>query len=546
MKKFAKKTFLRSLASACFVGSSCCTALLCGQQLQPIADSAENLPPIVSSSQVNDESLPPIVRSVQANQDDLPPVVSVEQMLGTASATPDTAPARGTNFPTDGEQRIAQFIQANGGQAQPFDVQPAAYPQLPIQSPSDIPIQPVPVPSVVPPPATGGFQNAAPSIGGTIVTPIEGSSARGSGTRIEGSSIRGSGLPGGSAAGSGTRIDGSGSRVLGSGLPGAQPQGGTNYFHEGIPEQSPINYDSPVTDYGQLSDTFACCGFICDSRSYFIVDALYWERTDGDFRASNIPTIDDFDYSWGGRITWGWKEDCTRGFEVSYLQFDPWLAVSNATAPGTLTGALFGDATGDLPPGAFTAFQNGTFQEQFQKTDLHSLELNRTWWGSDVVKTFIGARYIHFDDEFHLSSVGIGGAQGIHSIDTTNNLVGLHIGGEVLYDIGYRLSYSIAGKAGGYANFHRGRKFHFNNGTTFVNTEDDETDFSASFEIGAFLRYKLTPNVRLRAGYEAFALIDVFDVESNFNPLVQSTSGQSFNQGDAFFHGPTVGFEIYR
>jgi hypothetical protein len=320
-----------------------------------------------------------------------------------------------------------------------------------------------------------------------------------------------------------------------------------NYFNNPPVQQPyPGEWDYSAPDGGCMEDTFSCCGFIVESSGYVVADALYWNRSDGVFRASNIGRIDNFDFAPGGRITVGRRRDCTRGWEASYMQFDPWLSVNNHfTASGTLFGAVFPSA-GGLAPAAFTAFRDGTFMEQFHKTDLNAAEVNKTYWGADVAKAFIGLRYIHFDDEFRLAAANRFGERGLHRIDATNNMIGLHVGGEMLYDIGYRLSFSVSGKLGGYANFMRGAVGHLNDGTTYINASRADTEFSSSGEIGAFARLKLGPRSRLRIGYELMALWNVIDVESNFSTVVLPSAGQTLFDGDAFFHGVTAGFEVFR
>lgn len=325
---------------------------------------------------------------------------------------------------------------------------------------------------------------------------------------------------------------------------GDQFQG--NYFQPQAAPHYPGSFSPAGTDSTFMEDTFSCCGFIVESSGYFVADALLWNRSDGTFRASNIGFIDEFDWAPGGRVTLGRRRDCTRGWEASYMQFDPWLSVnSQFSGSGSLFGAVFPSA-GGLPASAFTAFRDGTYMQQFHKTDLMGAEINKTYWGADVAKAFLGLRYIHFDDEFRLASANLFGEQGLHRVDATNNMFGLHLGGEMLYDIGYRLSFSLSGKLGGYANFNRGGVGHLNAGTTHINASRSETDFSSSGEIGAFARLKIGPRSRLRVGYEAMALWNVLDVESNFRTVVLPSAGQVFNDGDAFFHGVTAGFEIFR
>lgn len=514
--------------------------------LAPVVQEAEELPPIVPATSIARMQQAPTLAPVVQEASELPPVVSAAAMTPVvqapkmasvvdvlpspaATGTPTLAPVvtrqemhadghlqRGKNFPMDGEKRIADFIKANTENY--AEIENTGFGPLPQDSsPGNTgadhiaPVVPVPIPDIVSP----QISHAAPSIGGQAAVAMP------------------------------QPVVVQAPHVYDP--PPQHIQPGTSSYFESAPVTGE-GYDVNVTvNYGGSEGTFDCCGFICDSRNYLIVDGLYWEREDGVFRASNISFIDDQDHSWGGRITWGTKRDSTRGIEVSYMQFNPLFSVSTQfNPPGTLFGALFGNAAGNLPANAFTAFRNGTYAQQFHKTDLHSAEVNRTWWGSDVAKAFIGARYIHFDDEFRLSMANTTGQQGFHSISTTNNMFGLHAGGEILYDIGYRLSFSFGAKLGGYINFSDGDLSHVNAGAVRVFGSDEDTDFAWSGELGMWARYKLSPNVRLRAGYEGFALFDVKDVEAAFSTIVTSGSGRSYPDGNALFHGPSIGIEIYR
>lgn len=529
------KTVTCKLAAAAMLGCSCCSTLILGQQLTPVPQAEQSgLPPIVRASEITKDTnkLPPIVPIANVKLPEATPV-QLNPTGGDSSNTTATrlpvSPSnsvRGKNFPANASEQIAEFIRSNAT----TDVEntPFVDPAIPESNRPSHPIMPL---------ANAWPQDGSPSDLPTNIRPREVVPAPGLVTPYDIPAMPeddGGWLPNESYPMSST-----------------QATGGPSYFeqphvYDSTSEYGGANYSPASIDYGASGDTFACCGFITNSSGYTIVDGLYWNRSDGTFRAGNFTTVDDFDWTWGGRVTIGKRRDSTRGWEASYMQFDPWIAVnSQSNAAGQLFGAVFTSPNG-LPVTAVSAFRNSTFLEQFHKTDLHGLEINKTYWGADVAKAFLGARYIYFDDEFHLSSANTLGQQGIHNIDTTNNMFGVHIGGEVLYDIGYRLSFSASGKVGGYANFNKGRVGLLNNNTIHVSASRNDTDFSASAEIGVFARLKLGPRARLRAGYEAMTLINVYEVESNYSTVVLPTAGQNFNDGDAFFHGLTMGFEIFR
>ncbi len=556
------KKLTGTLATVCLVGGSCCPAMVCAQQLQPMQS------PVPAQSSPDDsakEFLPPIIRaadmrSAPASENQavkktsgemaMAPAVSVDSMIQRQEAgTPETPGTpemfRGHNFPVDARDRIARFISENGQSEvqqtafspQSMNASDASWsiapPAWQESSPSDSPMANSPSVNdslIFNPPGIN-----TPTQPGMAYTPE--AFSYGPGSSFESRSVRPPAEPYAYGdAGVAYGDAGVGNR---SWFDPAGPHGTSGHYGS--------DWEAANQDYGSCADTFACCGFVCDASRYLIVDALYWTRENGTFAAGNFANVDDFDWQWGGRITYGNRRDCTRGWEASYMQFDPWIAVnSQRDALGRLQGGLFGSATGGLGPATVSSFRNATFLEQFQKSDLNSAEINRTWWGSDVAKAFIGGRFIYFDDQFRLSSGNRFGETGIHTIDATNRLAGIHAGGEFLYDIGYRLSFSGLVKIGGYANFFDGEQTMFNNGTFHVFNRDDQTDFAASAELGAEARYRIGPHCRLRAGYEFLALLDVFDVESNYSTVILPTAGQNFQEGGALFHGVNVGVEFYR
>jgi hypothetical protein len=277
-----------------------------------------------------------------------------------------------------------------------------------------------------------------------------------------------------------------------------------------------------------------------------MVDYLFWDYENARFLGANLSGLDDHGSRSGWRGTLGRRWDCNSGHEITYMGFDPWIAVTQETSAA---GNLFGNFTtfGNFPPSSISAFRNNTFVEQFEKQRLHSVELNRTGWGWDVVKTQLGFRYIYFNDLWRLTTGNLAGETGIYRLETTNYLFGPQIGMELFYDIGYRLSFSTSTKLGGYVNVNRGVTQIFNDVVTTINTTDKDSSWSATAEVGFYGHYQILPRVRARFGYEALVLWDVATTPANFTNFVGPTTGIDYADDDnAFFHGIFAGIEIYR
>ncbi len=303
----------------------------------------------------------------------------------------------------------------------------------------------------------------------------------------------------------------------------------------------------PPERTGITGQGYECCGFMtASSNHYLMVDMLYYERAGGRVFGGNFAGFEEFDFSPGGRVTIGRRFDCNSGREMSVTGFDPWIAVTQERDAG---GRLFGNlaSSGGFASSSLSSFRNATFLEQFQKTDFYSGEFNHTYWGWDVVKSFIGFRYMYFDDEYRLSSANALGEQGYYFLDTTNYLFGPHVGWEMFYDIGYRLSFSFSTKLGGFANVNRGRTAILNDGDVVLNSAGEDTSLAASAEIGFHGHYQILPRVRARFGYDVLGLWGVATTEDNFTQTITPTTGLAYeNDDDAIFHGVFVGVEFYR
>ena len=126
-------------------------------------------------------------------------------------------------------------------------------------------------------------------------------------------------------------------------------------------------------------------------------------------------------------------------------------------------------------------------------------------------------------------------------------MIGPHIGGELFYDVGYRLSYSLFGKAGGYLNFNRVETDLVNAGAQFLNAEDNSLTISGSLELGLISHFQLSRSARLRLGYNVLWLGEVASVSDNFPAVLTPFTGtDTSDSDDMFFHGASFGLEIYR
>ncbi len=307
-------------------------------------------------------------------------------------------------------------------------------------------------------------------------------------------------------------------------------------------------------DKNQINCDYGTYGSVSAARRYAYLEFLYLTREDGDITNSNFNPLGGFDFSPGMRLTFGQRSDMTQGREISYTGAFNIDTSQTTNDDRNRLNALFSPG-GGLFDGDLSAFNGASQHIQSKETSLHSLEYNRVRWGWDVVKSFIGARYVYFDDQYQLNSTaptfdafGTPGVEtGIHRLDTVNHLLGAHIGAELFYDIGYRFSLSGLSKFGVYANINKGDNFLQSGDTVILNTENDGATLSTTYDLNLLAHYQIRQSARLRFGYNLMYLSDVATVSDNFTPFVSPFTGfNSSDDDDAFIHGFSFGLEIYR
>ena len=287
-------------------------------------------------------------------------------------------------------------------------------------------------------------------------------------------------------------------------------------------------------------------------------------RSDGDIFNSNRGSLSDFDFEGGARIIAGRRQDSTTGREFQYTGTDKIGQTIDTLDPTGDIDSLFvpsgGLAFADIP-----SFFNATEQSQSKESYFHSLEFNKVKWGWDVIKSYVGLRYIFFDDEYTLFSqnreLSIAGGDLINAdpqsgrfqIGTTNNLIGPHIGGELFYDVGYRVSLSGFSRLGAYVNFSQLTETLDNDGVRLVDEEDTNTTVSYTYEAGINAKYRLTQNSQFRLGYNIYFWDRLATVSDNIVnngagiPVGPSFFGGGTSDSDSvFLNGLSVGFEFYR
>jgi hypothetical protein len=302
--------------------------------------------------------------------------------------------------------------------------------------------------------------------------------------------------------------------------------------------------DSPRCQYdvNSVCEAFNCCGFVASARWYVRVEGLYGFVNSDGVVGSTVFSAGEYNGVFGARLTFGGK-DGVRGRELIVSLFDTWS--TSAARAGGFFGLNASVNPGIFPPLLTAPFYNADFQSQTQEANFYTAQLNRTWWGWDVVKTHIGLRYFYFKEDYFLLSQNIFGT-GILDVSAENNYVGPEIGVDLFYDVGRRTAFTTYGTASGGVDFGQGRIRAASNGLQFVNNTTNNSAFAYNFGFGARAHWKVGPRARFTIGYEGFFAYKVDTVRSIYPTVLGATPAGAGNDDNIFVNAFSVGFEIYR
>lgn len=297
-------------------------------------------------------------------------------------------------------------------------------------------------------------------------------------------------------------------------------------------------------DRGQHGLAADVCNPGCDVSYYVNYEAL-WLRREGDerFSLSRNSFMEDFEYEFGGRYTIGSLSNCVDGWEATYVGPFDWQRRGSVIGAGNLQSNF-------LPVDGFTGAQITAFNDadqhaQAYRAQLNSFELNRRWWTWDVLSTMVGVRYIDYEEDYSFlsSRSGVGVGEFTQSVD--NQMVGLQVGGDILYPVNMRTNVGFRAKGGVYANFYEGSRFMSNAGTLILNSGDSDVDVAGLIEGGIFTQYSIVDSIRLTAGYEFWFMPGMATIAEQQPNRVGPGSGSTVQrEDDVFLHGGHVGVQV--
>lgn len=310
---------------------------------------------------------------------------------------------------------------------------------------------------------------------------------------------------------------------------------------------------------------------LADGSWYARAEALYLHRDDPetlDLVQDNFLPGDpavlttrsgEFDFEPGFRVTLGRYLGEDHALEASYFGIYNWSAAGRVTSADPALDSL---ETADSffpsldPFVTFSDFDEASFRAD---TEVHSLELNLRRNVNSVFTLVGGLRYIRVDDRFNIltSEIDSPPNTGTRSYvaTATSDLFGIHLGGELKYDLTCRLAVELKGKAGLYLGYYDQNQTAFAltdlvdpivgtipAGTEFFSVGDDAIGMASTVEIGATAIYALSDCVNLRLGYEVMVWSGLALAPEQLNDSL--ISNEVHRDGIMVIGGATLGVDV--
>ena len=304
----------------------------------------------------------------------------------------------------------------------------------------------------------------------------------------------------------------------------------------GAVEPEVLGYESPGSHGFWDHGPGQCCGD-CPPGWRVRADGLVLNlETDDGVTFSTAFVLNDVGYEEGGRVSLIRHWDCLDAWELAFVGPYEWKEFGEVNGVGLFSNLV---AMGvDI-----SEFNDATLHRQALRSRLNSFEVNRRWFGWDVISTLVGVRYLNVDDDLVFNSTGAGGA-GLLAIETNNHMAGPQIGMELMFPLGNFMTTSTI-KGAAMLNGHDANILLVNAGVTEIAAGKDDLDFASVVELGYLVSYAITPQVKLRGGYEFWWLYNHAIASAQITgPLTPNTGRGIRNKENVYYHGATAGVEV--
>jgi len=269
----------------------------------------------------------------------------------------------------------------------------------------------------------------------------------------------------------------------------------------------------------------------------------------------------DFDQEEAGmRLTASFIFTPGYDLEVTYFgTFDKFHDSASVTGPNNLNSAFSDAATN--PAGGFLETDSASFHGIDYASRIHNGEINfRRRWANPQLRaqgsTLWGFRYFRLDEELGHDTVAAAVGESLtYDLNTTNDLFGMQIGGDIYFCVLPGVMLGGEFEAGGYLNHVENyERIVASTVTDPIVSEIDDDDFALVAEASLVSIVQLTKRMRLRTAYTLLYVEGVGLAMENFNPNRNFTAPNTTapftpnpeflnSNGNVFYQGLTGGLE---
>ena len=277
----------------------------------------------------------------------------------------------------------------------------------------------------------------------------------------------------------------------------------------------------------------------CDPYRYARVEAVYMRREDIDnFTRSQLFDLDEYDFEWAPRVTFGCVPDCVNGTEISFtgpLNWDTSNSLANGNGRTFLTennaavtpdaGFVFLFDPADLGDSADDPIN---FQRQQYESTYYTVEMSQTMLAWDIAKFSFGGRYISFEEDYSYTASNGAAAvdNGFIASSTTNDMIGLQVGLEIFTPVCNHISSFMKAKGGLYYNLADSQAVVQDQGELLYRSNDDDGTFAGMFELSNGIQAQLSEMLSVQAGTELWYITEVATAGDQIPSLVGTSVGR--------------------
>jgi hypothetical protein len=292
------------------------------------------------------------------------------------------------------------------------------------------------------------------------------------------------------------------------------------------------------SEFGPEAFPSLCDGFKCPPTWDIRLEGLAMLRAgQSGPQLSTGFQLGEFGYRDAGRVKLNYRKDCLNGWE--FIATGPLRSFESDSLDATGIRSVFSSNAFNL-----SAFNDDVVSQSLSwRSQYHSFEVNRRFWGWNVISTYAGLRYINIDDDLLFYSRNAADETGLLAVRTDNFLGGAQIGVDLYFPLGRWTAEAIF-KGGPYAAGTESTFLLMNAGQQQSPTFDEKVRLSGVGEFALNISYAITPRTRLRMGYEFWYVYGLATAPGQLHTFITPNTGRvNNNETELIYHGAMVGIE---